>query len=58
MGGLRIGIGLGGSKVEGVLMSSDGGELPRYRVPTPRNDYGGTIGAIVDLETGSCRASG
>ena len=49
MGGLRIGIDLGGSKVEGLLMSSDGSELARYRVPTPRDDYGRTIGAIVDL---------
>ena len=31
-------------------MHSDGSELVRYRVPTPREDYEGTIAAIVDLK--------
>jgi len=49
-GGLRIGIDLGGSKIEGILLGAEGGELARYRVPTPRNDYAATIRAIVDLK--------
>src|SRR5262245_1689941 len=46
---LRIGVDLGGSKIEGVLLSSDATELARYRVATPRNDYPATVAAIVDL---------
>jgi fructokinase len=47
--GLRIGLDLGGSKIEGILMSPGVTELARYRVVTPRNDYAATIAAIVDL---------
>jgi fructokinase len=46
---LRIGVDLGGSKIEGVLLSSSATELARYRVATPRNDYPATVAAIVDL---------
>lgn len=47
---LRIGIDLGGTKIEGVLLGAKGAELTRYRVPTPRNDYAATIEAIADLK--------
>ena len=43
---LRIGVDLGGSKIEFVALDSDGRELHRHRVPTPRGDYDGTIRAI------------
>jgi fructokinase len=43
---LRIGIDLGGTKIEFVALESDGRELHRYRVPTPRHDYDGTVRAI------------
>ena len=46
---LRIGLDLGGSKIEGILMSAGAKELARYRVATPRNDYAATIAAIVNL---------
>jgi fructokinase len=46
---LRIGVDLGGSKIEGALLGSSATELARYRVATPRNDYPATIAAIVDL---------
>ena len=46
---LRIGVDLGGSKIEGILMGPGATELARYRVATPRNDYSATIAAIVDL---------
>ena len=46
---LRIGVDLGGSKIEGILMGPGATELARYRVKTPRNDYTATIAAIVDL---------
>ncbi|HAH63882.1 MAG TPA: transcriptional regulator, partial [Rhizobiales bacterium] len=47
--GFRIGLDLGGSKIEGILMSPGATELARFRVATPRNDYAATIAAIVDL---------
>jgi fructokinase len=42
----RIGVDLGGTKIEFVALERDGRELHRHRVPTPRNDYDGTIRAI------------
>ena len=47
--GFRIGIDLGGSKIEGILLGPGAKELARYRVATPRDDYAATIAAIVDL---------
>ena len=50
----RIGIDLGGTKIEGIALSEDGRVLARRRVPTPR-DYEGTLEAIAalvrDIET-------
>ena len=43
---LRIGIDLGGTKIEFVALASDGRELRRHRVATPRGDYDRTIQAI------------
>jgi fructokinase len=43
---IRIGIDLGGTKIEFVALEGDGRELYRHRVPTPRGDYNGTIRAI------------
>jgi fructokinase len=47
----RIGIDLGGTKIEGIVLNRDGTELARRRVPTPRGEYDGTIAAIADLVT-------
>jgi fructokinase len=45
---LRIGIDLGGTKIEGIAL--DGGrEVGRLRVPTPRNAYDATLDAIVSV---------
>jgi fructokinase len=46
---LRIGLDVGGSKIEGILMGSGATELTRHRIVTPRNDYPATVGSIVDL---------
>ncbi|RAI39327.1 ROK family protein, partial [Rhodoplanes roseus] len=46
---MRIGIDLGGTKVEGIALDRDGAELWRRRVATPAGDYGGTLSAIADL---------
>ena len=45
---LRIGIDLGGTKIEGIALADDGTERARRRVPTPRN-YVATIDAITAL---------
>ncbi|MCH1928889.1 fructokinase [Shewanella sp. A25] len=45
---IRIGVDLGGTKIELVALSEEGHELFRKRVSTPR-DYEGTLGAIVGL---------
>jgi len=47
---MRIGIDVGGTKIEGLLLDAEGREIDRRRLPTPRNDYSGTlktIGALV-----------
>ncbi|MDE1177554.1 MAG: fructokinase [Edaphobacter sp.] len=46
---MRIGIDVGGTKIEALAIDNDGKELLRYRVDTPRDDYQGTIDAIVGL---------
>ena len=43
---MRIGIDLGGTKIEALALDRNGNELLRYRVDTPRNDYAGTVAAI------------
>ncbi len=46
---MRIGVDLGGTKIEAIALDDDGAELARHRIPTPRDDYDGTIHAIRDL---------
>jgi fructokinase len=46
---MRIGIDLGGTKIEIIALGSDGIELLRRRVATPAHDYEATLAAIVDL---------
>jgi len=46
---MRLGIDLGGSKIEIVALDERGGELLRRRVATPQGDYPGTLRAIADL---------
>lgn len=43
---IRIGVDLGGTKIEFVALERDGRELHRHRIATPRHDYDGTIRAI------------
>lgn len=49
---MRIGVDLGGTKIEALAIAPDGREFGRARVPTPRDDYPGTVMAIRDLVTG------
>lgn len=46
---MRIGIDLGGTKIEGLALADDGRELNRLRVPAPRGNYDNTIHAVVDV---------
>jgi len=46
--GIRIGIDLGGTKVEAIALGPDGTERCRIRVPTPR-DYEASLEALVEL---------
>jgi len=46
---MRIGIDLGGTKIEALALDPDGQPLFRRRVPTPRGDYDATLEAVVDL---------
>jgi len=46
---VRIGVDLGGTKIEAVALDAGGVERFRRRVDTPRGDYAGTIQAVVDL---------
>jgi fructokinase len=45
---MRIGIDLGGTKIEGIALSHEGAELARERVPTPRT-YVATLDALVAM---------
>lgn len=49
---MRIGIDLGGTKIEVVVLDDAGAQRLRRRVPTPR-DYDGTLGAIAGLVSGA-----
>jgi fructokinase len=46
---LRLGIDLGGTKIEIIALGDDGDELLRRRVATPRDDYRATLSAIAGL---------
>ena len=46
---MRIGVDLGGTKIEVLALDDDGNKLLRRRVPTPAGDYDATVAAIADL---------
>ncbi len=46
---MRIGLDLGGTKIEGVALDENGVQLGRRRVATPREDYEATVGAMAGL---------
>ena len=61
---LRIGIDLGGTKVEAAVIDRAGGIRARRRIATPVGDYDRTIAALVGLvaaierEVGVCASVG
>lgn len=46
---MRIGVDLGGTKIEVIALDNSGQALLRYRVPTPAGDYDQTVHAVGDL---------
>ena len=54
---MRIGIDLGGTKIEGVALADDGAIAARRRIPTPRA-YAPTLDAIADLVAALERETG
>lgn len=46
---IRIGIDLGGTKIEAIALEGDGTIRARRRVPAPRGDYQATVTALRDL---------
>jgi fructokinase len=48
-GRVRLGIDLGGTKIEIIALAHDGRELLRRRVATPREDYGAILQGVADL---------
>lgn len=46
---MRIGIDLGGTKIEAVALMPDGSERSRRRRPTPNGDYHGIMQVVADL---------
>ena len=58
---LRIGVDLGGTKIEAVALAADGAERFRRRIDSPRGDYEATLEAIrsiVALAEESCGEPG
>ena len=45
---MKIGIDLGGTKTEGILIDEDGKELARNRIKTEKN-YDGTIKGVISI---------
>jgi fructokinase len=46
---MRIGIDLGGTKIEGIAIADEGHERLRRRIAAPRGDYANTLAAVAGL---------
>lgn len=55
---MRIGVDLGGTKIEAVALADDGTIVVRRRVATPREDYAATLDAIGHLVEAVVRETG
>jgi fructokinase len=49
---LRLGVDLGGTKIEGIVLDAGGVEQCRQRIATPQGDYAATLDAVVALVSG------
>ena len=50
---MRIGVDLGGTKIEMITLDDNGATLLRRRVQTPVGDYAGTVRTIAELVSGA-----
>ena len=48
----RLGIDLGGTKIEGIVLVDGGIEAARRRIVAPRGDYDATLQALIELKSG------
>jgi fructokinase len=55
---MRIGIDLGGTKIEGIAIDEKGVERRRLRVATPKGDYAAVVRAIASVVTEMEKAQG
>lgn len=59
---MRIGVDLGGTKIEALALADDGSEMLRRRIPTPQGDYDAIVrvvdGLVRDLENACGPARG
>ena len=52
MNRLRIGVDLGGTKIEVIALAADGSTRLRRRIATPRGDYAATLAAVAGIVAG------
>ena len=57
-GSRSLGIDLGGTKIEAMLLSAQGEQLWRKRIDTPAGDYDATLQAVAALVAQACAAGG
>ncbi len=55
---MRIGIDLGGSKIEGLALGDGGRERARLRAETPKGDYDATVKAVAGLVAALAQEAG
>ena len=55
---MRIGIDLGGTKIEGLALADDGRALDRRRIGAPRDNYDDTVRSVTDLVAAMEAAAG
>ncbi len=53
-----LGVDLGGTKTEAIVLAADGTVRDRWRVPSPVGDYAATVRLIRDLAEGAARVFG
>jgi fructokinase len=55
---MRIGIDLGGTKIEGIVLAGDGTVAWQRRIATPRGDYEATLAAVAQIVIEAERTAG
>ena len=55
---MKIGIELGGSKIEIIVLEYTARKMPRRRVPTPAGDYDATLFVVAEFVTDAGRELG